>query len=137
MFQKIFLFLLIFSANFIFVWYGNFTGKLPGKGAIFSWEYDSIFVRAVVTQFQYVWVLIIANIIFTLFFKLGFEAFKNNFLSLAIIWLATGPLAALVFNTFVLKEKVNFVALIGVLFLITGSILVIAQKEIIKLITNY
>lgn len=136
MLQKIFLALLIFSANFIFVWYGNFTGKLPAKGAIFGWEYDSIFIRAVITQFQYVWVLIIANIMFTLFFKLGFEAFKNNFLSLAIIWLVTGPLAALVFNTFVLKEKITLIGLLGVLLLISGSILVIAQKEI-KEIFNF
>ncbi|MBI4995175.1 hypothetical protein HZC21_06090 [Candidatus Peregrinibacteria bacterium] len=133
MLQKIFLFLLILAANLIFVWYGNFTGKLPAKGVIFGLNYDSIFVRAVVTQFQYVWVLIIANIMFTLFFKLGFEAFKNNFLSLAIIWLVSGPIAALIFNTFVLKERVSFVALAGVVLLIAGSVLVIAQKEIAAL----
>lgn len=136
MFPKILVAVLAFTANFIIVWYGNFTGKLSSKGSFFGLNYDSIFVRAVITQFQFVWVLIIANIMFSLFFKLGFESFKNNFLTMAIIWFSMGPLSALVFNAVVLKEKVTFVALIGVAFIVIGSIFVVAQKEILAFINR-
>lgn len=131
MWPKIFVGLLAFTGTFLIQWYGNFTGKLSPKGAYLGFSYDSIFVRAVVTQFEYLWVLIIVNILFTLMFQLGFEAFKNNFLSLAILWLSMGPISALVFNTLVLKDKITWVALAGVFAIIIGSILVIAQKEIL------
>lgn len=132
MFQKILVGIMAFIGSFIIVWYGNFTGKLPTKGTYLGFSYDSVIIRAVVTQFEYLWVLIIANILFTLIFQIGFEAFKNNFLTLAIVWLSTGPLAALIFNTLVLKEKVSAVGVIGVFLLISGSVLVIAQKEILQ-----
>lgn len=132
MWQKLLVALMAFVGSFIIVWYGNFTGKLPAKGTYLGFSYDSVIIRAVVTQFEYLWVLIIANILFTLIFQIGFEAFKNNFLTLAIVWLSTGPIAALIFNTFVLKEKVSAVGVIGVFLLISGSVLVIAQKEILQ-----
>lgn len=134
MWQKIFVGVLAFAGTFLIQWYGNFTGKLPAKGTYLGFAYDSIFARAIVTQFEYLWVLIIINIIFTSMFQLGFEAFKNNFLPLAIVWLAMGPISALVFNSFVLKEKVTWVAFVGVLAIIVGSILVIAQKEVLAFI---
>lgn len=129
--MKLLVALLAFVGAMIIQWYGYFTGKLPHKGTYLGFSYDSGIIRAVVTQFEYLWVLIIANIIFTLIYQLGFKAFNNNFLPLAITWLAMGPIAALVFNVFALKEKVTWVAVLGVLLLFAGSVLVIAQKEVL------
>jgi len=130
MLPKIFVAILAFAGNFIALWYGNFSGRLPAKGAYLGLSYNSVFVRAIVTQFEYIWVLIIINILFTMMFSIGFLSFKN-FLTLALIWLAMGPISALVFNAFILREKITWIALVGVLFLIIGSIFVVAQKEIL------
>lgn len=132
MLQKILVIVFAFTANFIIQSYGNFTGKLPAKGSYLGASYDSLFIRSIVTQFEYLWVLILINILFTLMFGIGFAAFKN-FLPLAIIWLAMGPVAALVFNSVVLKEQVSIVAIIGISFVIFGSVLVVAQKDILAL----
>lgn len=129
MFQKILVAVLAFIGTFIVQWYGNFSGRLPSKGTFLGFSYDSVLVRAVVTQLEYVWVLILINIFFTLAFSLGLQSFKN-FLTLALIWLAMGPISALIFSTLVLKEKVSISALIGIIFIFIGSILVVAQKEI-------
>lgn len=131
MLQKFFVLALAFGASFLITWYGNFTGKLPSKGTYLGLGYDSPIIRAIVTQFEYFWVLIIVNALFTLMFQLGFQAFKNNFLPLAMLWLAMGPVAALIFNFVVLKEKVSFVALGGIFLIIAGSVLVTAHKEIL------
>ena len=66
-------------------------------------------------------------------FNLGLESFKNNFLALSIIWLAMGPISALIFNGLVLKQSVTAVGIIGILFVIAGVVLVTAQKEVISL----
>lgn len=135
MFQKICVVIFAFVANFIIQWYGNFTGKLATKGTYLGLSYNSLFTRSVVTQFEYLWVLIIINILFTMMFGMGFATFKN-FLSLAIIWLATGPISALIFNSVVLKEQINIVAILGIFFVIIGSVLVIAQKDILTFLTR-
>lgn len=135
MLPKILVAVVAFMANFGIQWYGNFTGKLSAKGTYLGMSYDSALVRAVVTQFEYLWVLIIINILFTMMFHVGFSTFKN-FLSLAVIWLAMGPISALVFNSVVLKEKTGVVAVLGVLFIIMGSIFVVAQKDIAAFFTK-
>ncbi|MBI5412858.1 hypothetical protein HZA42_00740 [Candidatus Peregrinibacteria bacterium] len=135
--MKIVVIILAFAGTMLSQWYGNFSGKLPVKGSFLGFAYDSVFVRAFVTQLEYIWVLILINVCFTLLFQLGFQAFKDSFLSLSIIWLAMGPISALIFTTLVLKEKVNFVAIAGLLLVVIGSVLVIAQKEILQLIKKY
>lgn len=135
MLPKILVAVVAFMANFGIQWYGNFTGKLPAKGTYLGMSYDSALVRAVVTQFEYLWVLIIINILFTMMFHVGFSTFKN-FLSLAVIWLAMGPISALVFNSVVLKEKTGVVAVLGVLLIIVGSVFVVAQKDIAAFFTK-
>lgn len=128
--QKILVAVFAFAGNFIIQWYGNFSGKLPSKGEYLGIQFDSVFVRAVITQLEYIWVLILINIFFTLMFSVGFASFKN-FLTLALIWFAMGPISALVFNTFVLKERVSLPAFLGIILVIAGSILIVAQKEIL------
>lgn len=132
MLSKFLVIIFAFVGNFLIQWYGNFTGKFPVKGTYLGFSYDSLFVRSLITQFEYLWVLIIINLLFTMMFGIGFATFKN-FLPLAVIWLAMGPVSALVFNTFVLKEQTNFVAIIGILLVILGSVLVIAQKDVVAL----
>lgn len=135
MLQKILVVIFALAANFMIQWYGNFTGKLATKGTYLGLSYDSLFIRSIITQFEYLWILIIINVLFTMMFGMGFATFKN-FLSLATIWLAMGPISALIFNSVVLKEQTNIVAIIGILFVIIGSILVVAQKDILALLTR-
>ena len=129
MLSKILVVLFAFIGNFLVQWYGNFTGKLASKGTYLGFSYDSLFVRAVITQFEYLWVLILINILFTWMFGIGFTTFKS-FLPLAVIWLAMGPITALIFNSVVLKESINWVAIVGLVMVIIGGILVVAQKDI-------
>lgn len=135
MIQKLLVILFAFVANILIQWYGNFTGKLPTKGTYLGFSFDSLFVRALITQFEYLWILIIINVLFTMMFGLGFATFKN-FLSLAIIWLAMGPVSALLFNGIILKEQINYIAYIGIFFVILGATMVVAQKEILSLLSR-
>lgn len=121
-------------ANFVLVWYANFTGRLPTKGSYLGFSFDSAFVRSVVTQFEYLWILILVNILFTFAFQTGLKGF-NNFLSLAIVWMAAAPIAAFLFNFFVTKEKIDAALIIGVLLVIVGGILVQAHKELLGFFT--
>lgn len=132
MLPKLFVALLAFAGNFMVQWYGNFSGKLPAKGVYLGMAYNSTFVRALVTQFEYLWVLIIINVIFSWMFSLGFDSFKN-FLTLTVIWLAMGPISALVFNTVILRQRVNIIEVLGLLFVIVGAIFVSANKEILAI----
>lgn len=130
--MKIVVIILAFAGTMLVQWYGNFSGKLPAKGSFLGFSYDSVFARSVVTQLEYIWVIILINIIFTLVFQLGFPAFKS-FLPLATIWIAMGPISALAFTTLVLKEKVSFVAVLGLFLVVIGGIMIMAQKEILNL----
>ena len=125
MFPKILVAVLAFA--------GNFSGKLPSKGMYLGFSYDSIFVRAVVTQFEYLWALVIINIIFTMMFSVGFDSFKS-FLTLAIIWLSMGPISALVFNTFCAQRKGQLYCTDWLALVMLGSVLVVANKEILAFI---
>lgn len=136
MLQKFFVIGLALAATMIVQWYGNFSGKLPAKGSFLGLEYDSIYLRAFFTQIEYVWVLIIINLLFTLTFNVGFAAFKNNFLAVITIYLAAGPLCSLLMSALILKEKVAWPALVGLLLVFVGSVLVVAQKEVASLLSK-
>lgn len=133
MIQKLIVIALAFLGTAIVQWYGNFVSKLPSKGSYLGISYDSAIARALITQFEYLWVIILANFFFTLMFKLGIPAFKGNFLTLAAVWLAMGPIVAFLYSTLILKEKATVFAGIGLLLIIIGGILVVAQNEIAKL----
>lgn len=129
MITKLAVIALALAGNFLIVWYGNFSGKLPAKGEYLGIKYNSPFLRALTTQFEYLWVLILINVLFTMMFYFGFRSF--NFLTLSIVWIASGPVAALLFNRFLLKEGADWVSLIGIGFVLAGGILVVAHKEIL------
>ncbi|MBI2463548.1 hypothetical protein HYV57_01175 [Candidatus Peregrinibacteria bacterium] len=131
MFQKILIPIIFFVAQFIIAWYGFFTGKLSSKGNIFGFEYDSFLVRSFVTQVKYIWILILINVLFTIGFHLGFREYKQ-FLILASLWIASGPLALLLFNILFSKEKIDLPIVFGVLFIAIGAIGIVAHKEIVQ-----
>ena len=67
-------------------------------------------------------------------FKLGMPAFKGNFLTLAVLWIGMGPIVALLFSTLILKEKVTVFGVVGLLLILVGGVMVVAQNEISKLL---
>lgn len=134
MIQKLIVILFAFLGSSIVQWYGNFVSKMPSSGTYLGISFNSPYIRALVTQFEYLWVIILANFFFTLMFKLGMPAFKGNFLTLATVWLAMGPIVAFLYSTLILKEKATVFAGIGLLLIIIGGILVVAQNEIAKLV---
>lgn len=131
MFQKILLPIVFFAAQFIIAWYGFFTGKFSSKGNFFGLEYDSFLIRSFVTQIKYVWILILINVLFTIGFHVGFREYKN-FLIIASLWIASGPLAQLLFNALFAKEKIDLPIILGILFITIGAISIVAHKEIIQ-----
>lgn len=131
MIQKLLVALLALAANFLVVWYGNFSGRLPNKVSYLGFNFDSAWVRALITQFEYLWLLIIINFCFTLAFSLGFQSFKSLFV-LMVIWISAAPIALLIFNSMFIKESVNWLMILGVILVVTGSIFVVSNKEILS-----
>lgn len=134
MLKKLLVPLIFFSAQFLIAWYGWFTGKMSTKGSYLGIHYDSAIIQSIVVQFEYLWILIGINILFSLGFHFGFSEYKN-FLAVAIIWIAAGPLASLLFNAIFVKEKFDPMVIIGVVLITVGAILVVAHKEIGKILT--
>lgn len=122
------------TVQLMFTWYGYHTGNLSPKGSLFGWSYDSVFIRIVITQISFVWFLLLANMVFSLAFHWGFQGYKN-FLAIATIWIGMGPIAAFIFNTFVTKEPVDIVTIVGLVLVGIGGVLVVAHKEIVAVLT--
>ena len=129
MIYKILVPLLFVCAQFFIAWYGNFTGKLSEKGSFLGFEYSSEFASIVIIQIKFVWLLILINILFSLGFQWGFDHYKN-FLVIALLWVASGPIAAVLFYVCILKGKIDVAMIIGIVLIAAGSLAVIAHKEI-------
>jgi len=132
MLDKILVPVLFLGAQFMIVWYADFTGKLASKGTYLGIAYDSAFARALVTQFEYLWVLIIINMFFSLAFHIGFSSYKD-YLIIAGIWMASAPIATLIYNTIFLKEKIDAILIVGIILVTLGALAVIAHKDIAKM----
>jgi len=135
MFEKIIVPIIFLTAQFVIAGYGYFTGKMPAQGNILGIAYDSVFARMLIVQFKYVWILILLNFLYSIGFHLGFSVYKN-FIVIATIWIASGPLAALVFNAIFVKEKLDPVLIAGIFCVTIGAIGVVAHKEIMQLLNN-
>lgn len=133
MLEKIFVPILFVVAQFLIAWYGDFSGKLAAKGTYLGMSYNSGFLRSIFTQFEYLWIIIIINVLFSFGFNLGFNSYKD-FLIIAVIWMASGPIAALLYNSLILKEKLDVVVIGGILLVVFGAIAVVAHKEIAKIL---
>ena len=126
--------LIFLTAQFLIAWYGYHTGKLPAKGAFLGFEYDSLFVSTLIVQLKFVWLLIIINFLFSLGFHWGFSSYRN-FVVIAMIWIASGPVAALIFNMIIAKEPVDLALVIGIVLIAIGGVLVVAHKEFSALLS--
>jgi drug/metabolite transporter (DMT)-like permease len=130
---KILTLLAFFSAQFLIAWYGAYSGKLSAQGTLFGMTYDSVFIRAVITQIQFFWLLIIINVLFSMGFHWGFLSFKQ-FLIIAILWIGLGALANALFGLLFAKETIDLPLIIGFLLVIAGSIVTVAHADIAKLL---
>ncbi len=132
MLHKLLVVILFLAAQFLIAWYGYFSGKLPVRGSFWGLSYESVFIRSLVTQLEFFWVLVIINLLYSMAFHVGFGSYKN-FLVISILYLASGPISALLFNALVAKEKLDVALIIGILLITIGGILVVAHKEILEL----
>ncbi|MBU0459099.1 hypothetical protein KKF03_06715, partial [Patescibacteria group bacterium] len=77
---------------------------------------------------------ILINIIYGLGFQLGNSSF-NNFLIVISLWIASGPIAAILFNIIFVKEKLDLLIVLGIILITLGSLMVVAHKEVSKLLS--
>ena len=96
--------------------------------------YDSTFVSLLIVQIKFVWVLILINLIFGLGFQWGTEGYKN-FMIVISLWIAAGPIAAVLFNTVVVKESIDLPMIVGIVLIAAGAILVVTHEDISKLLS--
>ena len=129
MFQRLFVIAAFLSGQYIIAWYGYFMGKVTPQGAILGIQYNSIFTGLLLTQIKFIWIPILINVLYGLGFQWGNEVFRN-FLIIISLWIASGPIAALIFNAIVVKEKLDLPIILGIALIAVGSILVVAHKEI-------
>lgn len=135
MFYKILTPLLFVLAQFLIAFWGNFSGRISPKDTFFNVPFDNPYMATLMVQFKYIWLFIIINYLFSMGFNFGFIGYKD-FLTLMLIWIAAGPIAAFLFNFFVTKEPVNYSIIIGAVLIIAGGILVAANKEVVALLSN-
>lgn len=135
MFEKLLMPVLFLAAQFLVAWYGWFTGKLPASGSFLGFAYDSMLVRSIVTQIEFLWVLIIINALFSYGFHLGFANYKN-FIVIAALWIASGPVAALAFNMIAAHERIDWPIVAGLAFIVIGAVLVTAHADIRALLVR-
>ncbi|OIO54333.1 hypothetical protein AUJ46_03270 [Candidatus Peregrinibacteria bacterium CG1_02_54_53] len=126
---KLFVLLAFLAAQFIITWFGAFLGKIPSRGTVFGWSYTSPLFGLFVTLIAFIWIPVIINLLYGLGFQLGNRAF-GSFLVVISLWIAAAPVAALLFNFFVVREKVDLPLILGLLCITVGSIIVAAHKEI-------
>ncbi|MDO8468804.1 MAG: hypothetical protein Q7S29_03550, partial [Candidatus Peribacter sp.] len=101
---KLLVLLTFLSAQLIITWYGYFLGKVPARGSVFGIAYSSPFVGLLITLIAFIWIPVVINLLYGIGFQWGNRAF-GNFLVTIALWIAAAPVAALLFNTIVAKEK--------------------------------
>ncbi|MFH1443942.1 MAG: hypothetical protein ABIG34_00950 [Candidatus Peregrinibacteria bacterium] len=129
---KLFVLLAFLAAQFIITWFGVFLSKIPPRGTVFGWSYTSPLFGLFVTLIAFIWIPVIINLLYGLGFQWGNRAF-GSFLVVISLWIAAAPLAALLFNLLVVREKVDLPLLLGLLCITIGSILVATHREIASL----
>ena len=129
MIYKILTPIIFLIAQFIIAFWGNFSGHISSKDTFFSVPFDNDFLATLLLQFKYLWLLVIINFLFSMGFNFGFTGYKG-FLTLMLLWVAAGPIAAFVFNFFFTKQQVNTALIVGAVLIVAGGVLVAANKEI-------
>lgn len=129
--QKLLFIVLAILVNFSVQWYAHHAGKLSDAGSLFGWHYNSTFLSSLLLTIKYVWFFILANALYTYAFKIG-ETHFETFIVAMILWIAAAPVATLLYNSFILKQPINWLHFVGILLVLTGSICVAANQEILK-----
>ncbi|MFC1733200.1 hypothetical protein ACFL6I_23120 [candidate division KSB1 bacterium] len=119
-------------AQFLIAFWGNFSGQISSKNTFFTVPFDNAYLATLLLQFKYVWLLIIINFLFSMGFNFGFTGYKG-FLTLMLLWIAAGPIAAFLFNFFFTKQSINIAIIIGAVLIFAGGVMVAANKEIMML----
>jgi drug/metabolite transporter (DMT)-like permease len=131
--QKLLFVLIAVSVNFAMQWYAHGAGKLPDAGVLLGWHYNSAIISSTIQTLKYIWFFVLANVAFTYAFKIGETSF-DTFLITMILWIASAPVAALLYNIFVLKQPLNWLYGVGILLVFAGSVCVAANQEVLDLI---
>lgn len=118
------------TANFIITAYGYFSGRLPVQGKLLGIEYNGAISSSLATQIRFVWLLILINILYTLAFYWGLK-YYNSYLVVGTLWITSVPIATLLFNTFVVKEQLNWIIATGLMLIAIGALLVVLNKELV------
>lgn len=130
---KLAVFAAFLAAQCLITWYGYFLGKVPTRGVAFGWRYDSPMISLLLTLIAFIWIPIVINFLYGVGFQWGNVAFRS-FLVIITLWIAAAPIAALLFNVMVTKEKVDEIIVLGMVLVTVGSVLVAAHKEILQVL---
>lgn len=104
-------------------------GTIPEEGKFLGIQYHSTFTGLLLVQLQFIWIPIVINVLYGLGFQWGNNEFKS-FLIIISLWIASAPIAALIFNAIFIKTKIDLPIILGIILITTGSILVVAHKEV-------
>ena len=129
MLPKILTLVAFLSAQLTITWYGYFMGKVAPRGEFFGIAYDSMFFGLLITQLKFIWIIILINMLYGLGFQWGNASFQN-FMIVISLWIAAGPIAAVLFNSFVTKEPIDLPIIGGIILVTAGAILIVTHKEI-------
>ncbi|MDD5102991.1 MAG: hypothetical protein PHX93_01175 [Candidatus Peribacteraceae bacterium] len=129
---KILALLAFLCAQFIITWFGYVLGKVPAKGSVFGVSYASPLAGLLITLIAFIWIPVLINLLYGIGFQWGNRAF-GSFLVVISLWIAAAPIAALLFNLLVVREKVDFPLLLGLCCITAGSTLVATHREITTL----
>lgn len=130
---KLLVALAFLAAQLIITGYGYFLGRIPARGTVFGFTYTSPLIGLLITLVAFIWIPIIINLLYGLGFQWGNRAF-GNFLVVMALWIAAAPVATLLFNAVLTREKWDLPTALGLLLITVGSILVAAHREIARLL---
>lgn len=130
--QKILFLVIGITAQLLFAWFSHKSGKLSDSGSVFGYHYDSKLISSTLITLKYFWLLLIGNMLFSYGAKTGIESF-GSYMAFMLIWIALAPISTLIFNSFVNKESINYLHIIGIILIFCGSVIISANKEIFKL----
>lgn len=129
MMPALFAFLSLLGLRLTVSWYLWFAGRLPPKGVIFGFQYDSPLIRALVTNIHFLWYLLLLNIGFTLIFFFGLRGLRS-FALLMMLDIAASACATVLFGTLVAKDKFDAPMIIGIVVVTCGALLLAGHEQI-------
>lgn len=111
--------------------YFAFVASKSNELALLGWSPSHALPQSLVITLKWLWILIIANILFSYAAKVGFGTF-DSFLTYILIFAAASPIASLILNALTDKVSINVMHLAGILLIIAGSALIVGNKEVMS-----